>query len=167
MKIAIFSDSHDNLANLDIFLEWTNNNNITHIICCGDLTRVETLDFIAQKYEKPLHLVAGNADEASHVARAAESFKQATYHHNQGKVEINKLSIGFVHYPHQAEKMAQTGKYQYVFHGHTHMPWRSVHHSCMVVNPGTLAGMFYRPTFAVFDTYTQHLELKLIEKLSE
>ncbi|OGD65998.1 hypothetical protein A3F08_01020 [Candidatus Berkelbacteria bacterium RIFCSPHIGHO2_12_FULL_36_9] len=34
-----------------------------------------------------------------------------------------------------------------------------------LVNPGTLAGMFYKATFAIYDTSSGKLELKLLEKI--
>jgi hypothetical protein len=34
-----------------------------------------------------------------------------------------------------------------------------------MVNPGELAGQFYKPTFAVYDTDTSLLELKILEKI--
>ena len=36
---------------------------------------------------------------------------------------------------------------------------------CRMINPGELAGQFNKPTFAVYDTETDNLELKILEKL--
>jgi len=35
----------------------------------------------------------------------------------------------------------------------------------VLANPGTLAGMFSKATFAVYDTSTNNLELKILERL--
>jgi hypothetical protein len=34
-----------------------------------------------------------------------------------------------------------------------------------MINPGELAGQFYKPTFALYDTETNSIELKILEKL--
>jgi predicted phosphodiesterase len=34
-----------------------------------------------------------------------------------------------------------------------------------LVNPGNLAGMFYKATFAIYETKTDKLELKILETL--
>ena len=34
-----------------------------------------------------------------------------------------------------------------------------------MINPGELAGQFYKPTFAVYDRTTEKLELKILERL--
>ncbi|MFH1192432.1 MAG: metallophosphoesterase family protein [bacterium] len=62
--------------------------------------------------------------------------------------------------------MAESGKYDYVFYGHTHKPWEEMVGECKLLNPGTLAGMFYRATFAVWDTVNNKFSLKILEKLN-
>lgn len=165
MRIAIFADSHDNLTNLDIFIDWIAGAGIDHMICCGDLTQVDTLFHLTSRSVVPLDLVPGNADEAIAVSRAVDSVHHARYFDTVGETVLDGKRMAFVHYPDKAKQLAQTHKYDYVFHGHTHMPWRSVENACIIVNPGTLAGMFYRATFAVFDTKTNELELKIIDTL--
>ncbi len=165
MKVAIFSDSHDNEYNIDIFVKWVCNVGVDKIICCGDISRVETLDCIVKQYSKEVHFVTGNADEDDDFMEIAKSISGVSYYKRFGELDIEGIRIAFVHYPGEAKKLAKTGKYDYVFYGHTHVPWKDKVDNCYVVNPGTLAGMFYRATFAIFDTETRELELKLVEKL--
>ena len=75
--------------------------------------------------------------------------------------EISKIKIAFVHFPDVAKKLAETGKYDFVFHGHTHKPWCSevltkdtlgTDKKCTVLNPGNVANQIYPPTFAVWNT---------------
>jgi hypothetical protein len=35
-----------------------------------------------------------------------------------------------------------------------------------LLNPGTLAGMFYKASFAIYDTQTGQAELKILEQLN-
>ena len=167
MKIAIFSDSHDNEYNINIFTKWVCDIGIEKIICCGDISRVETLYSIAKKYTKDIHFVTGNADENDDFIEIVSTLSKVQYYNNFGELIIDNISMAFVHYPNKAKELAKTGKYDYVFYGHTHVPWKEKIDNCYVVNPGTLAGMFYRATFAVFDTKTLVLELKLVELLNK
>jgi len=81
------------------------------------------------------------------------------------EIEIAGKKIFFVHFPAQAKKASESGKYDMVFYGHTHRAWEEKAGNCRMINPGEVAGHFYKPTFAVYDADTQKLELKIIEML--
>ena len=91
----------------------------------------------------------------------------------EGGIAAEGKKIGIVHFPGEAKKMAQSGKFDLVFYGHTHRPWDekvpvlsgAEGDGCHMINPGELAGQFYKPTFAIYDTETGKLELKILEKL--
>ena len=87
------------------------------------------------------------------------------------EVEVGGKKIVFCHFPADAKKLAQSGKYDLVFYGHTHRAWDEKV-ACLLsqgnthmINPGELAGQFYKPTFAIYDTDSEKLELKILEKL--
>ena len=96
---------------------------------------------------------------------------------DKAEVEFNNKKIGFTHFPDLAKKMAQSGKFDLVFYGHTHRPWdelvprsgvpfgSEVGKSCHMINPGELAGQFYKPSFAIYDTNSGKLELKILSRL--
>jgi putative phosphoesterase len=63
------------------------------------------------------------------------------------------------------KKKAETGTFDVVCYGHTHRPWVEKIGDCLLVNPGELAGQRYKPTFAIYDTESNALELKILEKL--
>ena len=81
------------------------------------------------------------------------------------EVELGGKLIAFAHFPDMAKKLAQSGKFDLVFYGHTHRPWDEKVNKCHMINPGELAGQFNKPTFAVYDTDTEKLELKILEKI--
>lgn len=166
MKVAIFSDSHDNVPNLEKFLSWVNKNAINEVIFCGDLCAPVMLkDIIMPNYQGRLYMVFGNVTDRERLSELVKNYDNVKHFADQGSVEIDCLRFGFVHYPDKARAMAETGKYDFVFHGHTHKPWVEQVGSCFVANPGTLAGLFNKATFAVLDTKTKKLELKILEKL--
>ena len=166
MKVAIFSDTHDNVPNLKKFFSWINDNNIEHVIFCGDLSTPAILrDVIVPNYQGRLYMVFGNVTDRENLSDLAAKYEKVRHFGDRGKIKIGKFNIGFVHYPDKAKEMAESGEFNYVFYGHSHKPWLEVVADCQLANPGTLAGLFNKATFAVFDAETGRLELKLLERL--
>ena len=166
MKIAIISDSHDNIPNIEKFLSWVNQNKIEFIIHCGDIAAPAVIkEELAPKFSGEIHLVYGNVADRELLPRVCEQFANCHLHGDQGEIEIEKIKIAFCHFPEQARKLAESGKYDLVFYGHTHKPWIENIDQTILANPGTLAGMFQKATFAVYDTSGKNLELKVLELL--
>jgi len=161
MKIAIISDTHDNLATLNQAIDWINKEKIDLLIHCGDVCSQKTLEILIKKFEKPIHLVLGNADDKN----LKKTRKNVRIWGKTGEIEVAKKKISFTHFPEEAKKIIRSNKYNLVFYGHTHRPWERKKNKCRVVNPGNLAGIFYKATFAVYDTENDKLELKILERL--
>ncbi len=165
MKIAVVSDTHNNMANFKKAIDWIKNEKISLILHCGDIASRETINEAKKYFDGTIHFVKGNADyELDDIPEKME-------------LEVGGKRIGFVHFPGEAKKMAQSGKYDVVFYGHTHRPWdekilvqspsgnEAGRGECHMINPGELAGQFYKPTFAIYDTETGLLELKILERI--
>ena len=166
MKIAIISDTHDNVPNLEKALHWMNKNQIEQLIHCGDLCAPSILvSVLAPNFKRPIHMVFGNIEDRNLTPEKAKDFSNVTHYGDQGKVEIDGKKIAFVHYPDEARELAESGKYDLVFYGHNHKPWEETVGQTKLVNPGTLGGLFQKATFAVYDTETDNLELKILEQL--
>lgn len=153
MKIAIISDTHDNLATTKKIIEWLNKEEIKLILHCGDISSQETLNEMKKMFNGEIKIVRGNAD--FNLINVLEF----------GEIELNNIKIAFTHFPETAKRLAETKKYKVVFYGHTHKPWEEKIGDCRLINPGEAAGQFYKPTFAVYDTEKDSAELKIIERL--
>lgn len=165
MKIAIISDSHDNIYNIEKFLDWVEKNGIELIIHCGDLAAPTIILYeFGPKFKGPFHFVHGNVADREKNEEIAKGFPQITCHGDVGELEIEGQKIGFCHYPDQARAMAESGDYNLVFYGHNHKPWmETLPSGCQLINPGTLAGLFNKATFTLYDTKNKSLELKIVE----
>jgi len=153
MKVAIISDTHDNLASAKKAIEWLNKEEISLLLHCGDISSRETANELAKMFKGEIKFVRGNADvDLTDIPEA-------------GEIQIEGKGIAFVHFPEPARRLAKTGKYDLVFYGHTHKPWEEMIGNCRMVNPGEAAGQFYKQTFAVYDTDKDEMELKIIELL--
>ena len=170
MKIAIISDSHDNIPNMEKALDWINGEGIPIIIHCGDLAAPSMLSkVIMPKFSGQFHFVHGNVGDPELLERAARDFQNVTIHGEVGEIELDNKKIAFTHFPEKALELAKKGGPDLVFYGHTHKPWEETLEvggkKVRLVNPGTLAGMFYKATFATYDTSADKLELKILERI--
>jgi putative phosphoesterase len=152
VKIAIVSDTHNNWASFKKAIEWIKKEKIMLILHCGDISSQETINDAKKNFDGEIKFVKGNADFDLKLPDKME-------------LELDGKKIVFCHFPTEAKKLAQSGKYDAVFYGHTHRPWDEKIGNCHMINPGELAGQFYKASFAVYDTATGDLELKLLEKL--
>jgi uncharacterized protein len=212
MKLAIISDTHDNLTNIEKFVSWAKENKIETIIHCGDIASGDTVEFLAKQFFGTIHLAYGNMDAnyRDDIYLASDNLNNVKLHGNQGELTISNsksindldpvrhdgrvkpahnalpassvkrsfsgwrsnvdrpgmtgIKIAFCHFPEVAKELAETGKYNLVFYGHTHKPWmETLNNHCQLINPGTLGGVFQKATFASYDTTTNKLELKILE----
>lgn len=166
MKFAIVSDTHGNIANFKKIAGWLNKEKIETILHCGDIGSPETLRESLANYQGEFFGVFGNMD-ADYKIDIGEYKKipKVQIMENIFEKEIDGKKISFVHYPEIAKKLAESGKYDLIFYGHTHKPWEEKIGNCRLINPGETAGQRFKPTFAVYDTKTEKLELKILEIL--
>lgn len=163
MKIAVISDIHDNLANLDLFFGLIKEENIEKIICCGDVCNLETLEKLATGFSKKIYLVYGNAE--IYQAEDVANFSNIIFLKRLGNIEIDDIKIGICHEPDFFRNLfGLEPNLNYIFYGHTHKPWMSIKNKAKLINPGTLGGVFQKPSFAIFDTESQKIKLKLIHQ---
>ncbi len=164
MKIAVISDTHNNWLNFKKTIDWIKAEKISLILHCGDINSQETIDQAVKYFNGTIKFVKGNADYGLDLPEKMElPALGGSASGGEGK------RIAFCHFPDIAKKLAQSGKFDAVFYGHTHRPWDekvpSQRSECHMINPGELAGQFYKSTFAIYDTVTSELILKILEKL--
>jgi uncharacterized protein len=169
MKIAIISDSHDNVPNIDKMLAYVKKENIEIILHCGDVCAPSVLKYLADNFEGEIYLVFGNVDgDQQKMKDLAKVLPRLHLLGEQGEVIIEGLDkkIGIVHYPEIARKMMQTGDFDLIFYGHNHRAWEETLGRTKLINPGTLAGLFSLATFAIYDFTRDKAELKILHQLA-
>lgn len=161
MKIAIISDIHDNLANLGHFFEIIKDEEIEKIICCGDVCNFETLEFLNNIFLDEIFLIKGNNE----VYQEEEilKLKNISYLGRTGIIKIENNKIGICHEPYFIDDLLeQNPDLDFIFYGHTHQPWMSNQGKTILINPGTLGGVFYKACFAIWDSQTKNAKLKIL-----
>lgn len=190
MKIAIISDIHDNLVNLKKCLDWCTTVGVSKLICCGDVTNQKTLRFLANAFSGQVFLVRGNVDSWNDEI-ATDYDHLHLLDREGGTIELEGKKIGACHEPHLVDKLISREHPEVIFYGHTHQPWSAFARGSvdkdvfekttsadqrsslkregktLLINPGTLGGMFTKATFAIYDPADGSLELKILESLHQ
>ncbi len=167
MKIAIISDSHDNIPNIEKAIAWIKDQGIDKLIHCGDVCAPGVLKKLCESFSGDIFLCLGNVD-GDHFMFSKISYEDCPnlkMFKEFGEIELGGKKIAINHYPDFAKALAHTGKYDIVFHGHTHKPWEEETNGCRVVNPGNICGFPVKASFAVYDTESGGLELKILEQI--
>lgn len=162
MKIAIISDTHDNLPSFKKAVDIITEEKIGVVLHCGDIAKPQTLKEAIGNFKGKIHIVFGNIDEEYSNNDSFSKIPKVKIHGKIGEIEINDKKIAFLHSPQEAKKLARSQKYDIVFYGHTHKPWEEKIGKTRLVNPGNITGLYFRSTFAIYDTETDKLELKII-----
>jgi len=161
MKLAILSDSHDNIWNLGKALQKLGDAEM--LIFLGDFCAPFSLKQIADAFAGEIHCVPGNNDgDMFLLMTVAGAAGNVTFHNPVGTVSAGGQKIAFAHYPEIAEGLAATGKYDAVFSGHTHVFMEKQVGETLRVNPGEIMGRFGEPGFVLYDTASGEIERILI-----
>lgn len=152
MKIAILSDIHDNIWNLETLLAHLH---ADALVFCGDFCAPFTLAQIAEGFPGAIHVVFGNNDgDQFLLTRVAGRFPHVTLHGDFAELVLSGRRIAVTHYPRIGRALAQSESYDLVCFGHSHE--RAVERvgKTLLVNPGEVMGRFGRSTYALYDAET-------------
>lgn len=145
-------------------MNWCRQEKIETVICLGDLTNSETLDYLARNFPGKIHILMGNCD--MYDEDLVLGYDNMKYHDRKGsRLQIGKYKVGFCHEPYHIKHLFHIDKFDLIFYGHTHKPWESTENGVRLINPGTLGGVFQKATFAVWDSDEDRLDLKILELL--
>lgn len=141
MKIAVLSDSHDNIWKLAQAMPHLAAADI--VIHCGDLCSPFMVLRLGEGLGgKPLHIVWGNNDgDRLLISRNARAFPEIILHGEIAEFEFAGLRIAVNHYPVVARGLAASGSYDLVCYGHDHIAHEERVGACLLLNPGELMGM--------------------------
>ena len=161
MKIAVFSDIHDNTTNLDKALAASTDCNA--LFFCGDFCAPFTLKQIADQFTNPVHVVFGNNDgDKFLMSQIAAQQQHIILHGELASLEIAGLKIAANHYPQIARQIALAGEHDVVLYGHDHQYKVRREGTSLLINPGEIMGRFGEPSIIILDTETQATQRVLL-----
>jgi putative phosphoesterase len=160
MKIGVLSDSHENVTNLEIALAAYRTEGIIHVFHCGDMTTAATA--LSLKGFEVVY-VDGNMDQGlQEIYRTLRDLNSHSVMLPTFEGELEGVSIGVTHGDNENElrRLIDSGKHQYVFHGHTHRRRDELQGSTRVYNPGSLGGLqFESRSYSIVDLETGEITL--------
>lgn len=151
MQIAIISDTHDHLENLDRAISQIRKASPALCLHCGDLCSPFVIERLAA-FHGPVHIVFGNNEgDRFTIQTVAGEFPNITLHGEVGFVKTDHGEIALTHRPEFARGLASTGRYRAVFYGHTHRRKTETVNGTWLVNPGELMGLIEDPGWLLFN----------------
>ncbi|MEO0139515.1 MAG: metallophosphoesterase [candidate division WOR-3 bacterium] len=164
MKIAIMSDSHDNLKGLKWAFEIINELGIENVIHLGDVISPFVPLRIGEMYKGNLWVVFGNND--GDYLKLAQNFRKFGWFISSESptfLEIEGKDFVLMHEPVFVDKLAETGDFNFILYGHLHkIDIRRVRNT-LIINPGEIYGYISgKCSFVVLDT--ESLDVKVYEK---
>jgi len=158
MRIAILSDSHDQILHVHRAVQFSNQAGVEMLIHCGDLISPFMLKHLAL-FTGPIHLIYGNNVGDQHLVSSRCKSMDNIFHHGIfGSVTAGGLKIAFHHYPELAYGVAKTGDYDVVCCGHNHIRAARYMNGCLLLNPGELLGKDNAPGFFILDTTDKSIQ---------
>ena len=163
MKLAVLSDSHDNIWKIRAAISYINE--AVAIIHCGDLCSPFMIKELAEPLgDMPIHIVWGNNDGDTYtIGKVAQAYSSVTLHGALAEVTIGGLRIAVNHYPHIADGLARSGSYDLVCYGHDHQARDEWVGECLLLNPGELMGMNSPSSFSLVDVETREIERVVLQ----
>jgi hypothetical protein len=158
MKIAVISDSHDNIWKLEKALPHLRAADA--VIHCGDICSPFMVRVLGDGVGgKPVHIVWGNNDgDVLLISRTAARFPGIQLHGIVAELDLDGVPVAVNHYPVLGRALAATGKYRLVCYGHDHEAHDERVGDCLLLNPGELMGMNGPSRLAVVDTRSWTVE---------
>jgi putative phosphoesterase len=158
MRIAILSDAHDNIWNVEKALLGLKQ--AETLIFCGDFCAPFTLQMFAAGFSGPIHAMLGNNDgDPLLLSQVAARAGNVTLYTGAGHIEQGGQRLAFTHYPQIGEALARSGLYRAAFSGHTHQQRKAERFgNSLWVNPGEVMGRFGQPSYGFYDTETGQFE---------
>jgi putative phosphoesterase len=165
MQIAVLSDIHDNIWNLEKALERIATVNAQALICCGDFCAPFSLKQIADGFPGPIHVVFGNNDgDPLLLAKVAAQYGgRVALHGIYVELELGGRHIAVIHYPDPARRIAQAGVFDLVLYGHDHQRHHEQLDRTLLANPGEVMGRWGKPSFGLYDTETGEFQQVEVE----
>jgi hypothetical protein len=151
MRIAVLSDTHDNIWKIEAAA--THLQQAEVVLHCGDLCSPFVIKHLVKAVgERALHVVWGNNDGDTYaIGRVASAYPGVTIHGMLAQLELGGVAIAVNHYPDIAQDLARSGQYGLVCYGHDHTLHQSEIDGCLLLNPGEMMGLNGRSTLALVD----------------
>ena len=136
-RLGVVSDTHGNIESTRAALCLLSAQEVAAVIHCGDIGSVEVVSLFSAS---PAHFVFGNVDSNEGELSQAIEAAGHTCHGRLGTLEIAGRKIAFLHSDDHDlfEQTIDSGDWDLVCYGHSHVPEQHRAGRTFVLNPGAL-----------------------------
>jgi hypothetical protein len=137
MRLGVVSDTHGHVELTRPAVRMLESLEVDTVLHCGDIGSIEVVELFAAW---PTHFVFGNCDYDTESFAAAIKKSGQTCHGMFGDLEFEGVRVALLH-SHDRRRFRETidsGDYQVVCYGHTHVAAIDKHGKTIVVNPGAI-----------------------------
>jgi len=143
VKIGLLSDTHDHTGNLVRALKIFRDQEVKTLIHCGDMTSPRLADHL--KGFDVVYLTGNMDPDPGGMGRKLKNLNpkniaKLTY---TGSYDGVPVAATHGHLIEELDRLIQSQRYRYVFHGHTHRRRDEAIGDTRVINPGALGGVRY------------------------
>ncbi|MFX1309152.1 MAG: metallophosphoesterase [Promethearchaeota archaeon] len=169
MKLAVISDTHDNMNNILKAVSIINERNVDALIHCGDYVAPfvkKWFDNLNDSIKNQFYGVFGNNDgEKLFLLQNLGQICKFAQNGHELILELGGKRIFASHMPKKQtiEALANSGDFDIILSGHTHyLSNKKLKNGILVINPGELCGYLTgKSTFVIIDT--EKMESEIIE----
>ncbi len=137
MRLGVVSDTHGHVELTRPAVRMLESLEVDSVLHCGDIGSIEVVELFAAW---PTHFVFGNCDYGIEQFAAAIKKAGQTCHGMFGDLEFDGVRVALLH-SHDRRRFRETidsGDYQLVCYGHTHVAAIDKRGKTTVVNPGAI-----------------------------
>jgi len=164
MLIGILSDTHNDVNNIQKALLLFSKFSPEVLFFCGDATAPSTLEWFC---EFPLVYTYGNGDFLTgeiHALVKAFDPKNFAGLAFEGEKKSKYIGVTHGHLEEILNEMLDSGRFDYVFTGHTHLRMDKRIGKTRVINPGALGGLKKQSrSVALLDLETDQLIFEILD----
>lgn len=166
MKVAVFSDIHENSHNLVVALEECQKLKVKKILFLWDFVSPLVAQILASS-PVPVFAIWGNndGDKVALVKKSLAPWSNLEMWLDVfDTITLEWRNIFMTHYPMLAKPMAKSWDFDAVFYGHDHKYNMDKIGDCIIINPGELgAHKFGKASFALYNTTTNQAEIIFLD----
>ncbi|MBW2109391.1 MAG: metallophosphoesterase [Deltaproteobacteria bacterium] len=153
MIIAVMSDTHDHIWNVQKVLGIVKERGVKAMVHCGDFVAPFVLKALNEG-AVPVHGVFGNndGDQFTLTRLSLTVLSHVTLYGLVGECDLGGFRVGFTHYRPVAEGLAASNRFDLVCFGHSHEACLETVGRTTLLNPGEVMGKDGHPGFYLVDT---------------
>ena len=158
MLIGIISDTHDNQDKTRKAIELFNSKGVEYVIHAGDYTSPFTLKLFKELNCRYVGVFGNNDGDKLLLLERSEG----NIHYQPYIFTLQNRKIVVLHEHHLIDALADSGHFDLIIYGHTHVPDVRKVKNTLVVNPGEAGKWLYgKSTVAIADL--DKMEAEIIE----